>query len=91
MYCIDLNKGLPNDYQWGVLYLWDEREFLDKTKDSPIHRIGYERWLRNIAIALGNSAATNENIQALQLRLNYPSTLVQEHVKWAYETLLKPR
>ena len=68
-------------------FLWDEKEFLNKTKDSPINRIGYERWLRNLAIALGNSPLTKENIKALQSRLNYPSALVQEHVKWALESL----
>ncbi|CAL7964143.1 epoxyqueuosine reductase [Gammaproteobacteria bacterium] len=66
-------------------FLWDEKEFLDKTKDSPICRIGYERWLRNLAVALGNSPPTEENRMALQLRLNYPSSLVQEHVAWALE------
>lgn len=64
-------------------FLWDEKEFLDKTRESPIRRIGYERWLRNIAVALGNSVPTEENRNALRLRLAHPSALVREHVKWA--------
>ena len=67
-------------------FLWDEKEFLDKTIGSPIRRIGHERWLRNLAVALGNSAPTEKNRSALRLRLNYPSALVQEHVKWALDT-----
>ncbi|MDH3690175.1 MAG: tRNA epoxyqueuosine(34) reductase QueG [Gammaproteobacteria bacterium] len=65
------------------LFGWTEREFLDATEGSPIRRIGYERWLRNIAIALGNAATTCEIILALERRTQHPSTLVREHVTWA--------
>jgi epoxyqueuosine reductase len=68
-------------------FLWDEQEFLTKTQNSPIRRIGYERWLRNLAVALGNSPPTEENRKALQSRIHYPSALVQEHVNWALEHL----
>lgn len=65
------------------LFAWSEQEFLQRTEGSAIRRIGYECWLRNIAVALGN-APTNENIvSALKARLNHPSSLVQEHVRWA--------
>lgn len=69
-------------------FLWSEQEFLAKTQSSPIRRIGYERWLRNLAIALGNAATTPTNLQALQARKNYCSPLVQEHVHWALERKL---
>jgi len=67
------------------LFLWTEAEFLKYTEGSPIRRIGYERWLRNLAIGLGN-APNSENItQALESRKGYPSVLVREHVQWALE------
>ena len=69
-------------------FLWSEQEFLAKTQNSPIRRIGYERWLRNLAIALGNAATTPTNLQALQARQNHSSALVQEHVHWALERKL---
>jgi epoxyqueuosine reductase len=55
---------------------------------SAILRIGYECWLRNVAIALGNSPANTKTIAALKSRLNYPSNLVTEHIKWALEQLV---
>jgi epoxyqueuosine reductase len=67
------------------LFAWGEEEFLDKTAGSPIRRIGYERWLRNLAVGLGN-APWSENVEAaLRARLAYPSDLVREHVRWALE------
>lgn len=69
------------------LFLWSEETFLAQTEGSPIRRVGYERWLRNIAIGLGNAKSTEENINALQQRKNFPSALVQEHVAWALEKL----
>jgi len=65
-----------------ALFAWSEAEFLEKTQGSAIRRIGYEGWLRNIAIALGNAPATPAIIAALNSRINY-SPLVQEHVQWA--------
>jgi epoxyqueuosine reductase len=56
---------------------------------SPIRRIGYQRWLRNMAVGLGNTAAAGagspEIIAALQRRSDYPSELVREHVAWALQ------
>lgn len=67
------------------LFLWDEHTYLDRTEGSAIRRIGYERWLRNIAVALGNAPSTIPVIEALKSRLAFPSQLVQEHVIWALE------
>jgi epoxyqueuosine reductase len=65
------------------LFAWTEEEFLARTEGSAIRRIGYERWLRNIAVALGNAPATAENAAALSARVDDPSALVREHVAWA--------
>jgi epoxyqueuosine reductase len=65
------------------LFLWSEQEFLDKTAGSPIRRAGYECWLRNIAVALGNAPSSRTITAALRQRLEYPSALVREHVLWA--------
>jgi epoxyqueuosine reductase len=65
------------------LFLWDEETFLSRTEGSAIRRIGYERWLRNLAIGLGNGPASEEAIAALTARVDYPSELVREHVAWA--------
>ncbi len=68
------------------LFAWTEQEFLSKLEGSPIRRIGYESWLRNIAIALGNiKNVTPEIISALKSQLNNSSSVVQEHVVWALE------
>jgi epoxyqueuosine reductase len=71
-----------------ALFAWSEEEFLRHTEGSPIRRIGHERWLRNIAVALGNALrrADDAAIRAgLQARLDHPSALVREHVRWALE------
>ena len=65
------------------LFAWTEAEFLERTEGSAIRRIGYERWLRNIAVALGNAPSTPENLAALAARADDPSELVREHVRWA--------
>ncbi|BCO33202.1 epoxyqueuosine reductase [Thiohalobacter sp. COW1] len=62
---------------------WDEATFLDRTEGSAIRRIGHERWLRNIAVALGNAPTSAEVITALQARSDHSSELVREHVAWA--------
>lgn len=67
------------------LFLWDEQTYLDRTEGSALRRIGYERWLRNIAVALGNAPSTIPVIEALKLRLSFPSDLVREHIIWALE------
>ena len=65
------------------LFAWDEAEFLDKTAGTAIRRIGHERWLRNIAVALGNAKTTPEVVAALRTRQHGQSELVTEHVAWA--------
>lgn len=67
------------------LFAWGETEFLEKTAGSPIRRIGYESWLRNIAIGLGNAPWSEAVEAALFARRAYPSELVREHVAWALE------
>ncbi|MGV6807480.1 MAG: tRNA epoxyqueuosine(34) reductase QueG [bacterium] len=65
------------------LFMWDEKTFLKKTEGSPIRRIGYENWLRNLAIGLGNAPTTAAVLGALKARAEHPSALVREHVDWA--------
>lgn len=66
-----------------TLFRWDEAEFLRYTEGSPIRRIGHERWLRNLAVGLGNATTSIPVIEALRERLDHPSDLVREHVRWA--------
>ena len=65
------------------LFAWDETQFNDRHAGSVIRRIGHERWLRNIAVALGNAPTSREVIAALRTRAEHPSELVREHVAWA--------
>jgi len=67
------------------LFAWSEAEFLQRTAGSPIRRIGHERWLRNIAVALGNAPHSSESVAALRARGGDSSALVREHVHWALE------
>jgi epoxyqueuosine reductase len=66
-----------------TLFGWSEEEFERNTAGSAIRRIGHERWLRNIAVALGNAPKTEATVAALQQRADHPSALVREHVAWA--------
>ncbi len=65
------------------LFAWSEAEFEERTSGSAIRRIGYERWLRNVAVALGNAPASPAVIAALAARERHPSAMVREHVQWA--------
>ena len=67
------------------LFAWSEAEFLLRTEGNAIRRIGYECWLRNIAVALGNAPQSNDVIAALSARVNHDSALVREHVNWALQ------
>lgn len=69
------------------LFEWDEETFLRKTEGSAIRRTGHIGWLRNIAVALGNSRGGPTIEAALRARLNHPSEVVQEHINWALEQL----
>ncbi|MCP1375527.1 tRNA epoxyqueuosine(34) reductase QueG [Dyella lutea] len=65
------------------LFAWSEEEFLQRTEGMAIRRTGYEGWLRNIAVALGNAPRSDAARAALLARADHPSDLVREHVAWA--------
>ncbi|MGV3743036.1 MAG: tRNA epoxyqueuosine(34) reductase QueG [Burkholderiaceae bacterium] len=68
------------------LFAWSEEEFNQRLEGSAIRRIGHERWLRNIAVALGNATPSDHRrdiVAALQAHADHPSALVREHVLWA--------
>ena len=65
------------------LFAWTAEQFEARLEGSPIRRIGHERWLRNIAVALGNAPSTPEILAALRTRVDHSSALVREHVGWA--------
>lgn len=70
------------------LWAWSEEDFLTKLQGSAIRRIGYSRWLRNLAVALGNALRTTGDqavAQALEIRRDHPDEIVREHVIWALE------
>ena len=77
-----VRNGLDNA---GLIELfgWNETDFNDRLAGSAIRRIGHERWLRNIAVALGNAPRSAATLAALNTRIDHPSTLVREHVGWA--------
>lgn len=72
-----------DDRELAELFLWTEEEFLEYTEGSPIRRIGYERWLRNLAIGLGNATHSKKVVESLSARKDFPSKMVQEHISWA--------
>ena len=80
---------MPRDHLDGreliELFEWSKEEFERLTEGSAIRRIGYDRWLRNIACALGNAPTTSEVLSALHSRAEYPSEMVREHIIWAIE------
>ena len=81
----DAREGLTGRVL-AELFAWDEATFLHRTEGGPIRRIGHERWLRNLAVGLGNALrATGDPAirAALQTRAAHPSELVREHVEWA--------
>ena len=67
------------------LFSWDETTFLKNTEGSPIRRIGHERWLRNLAVGLGNANFDPDIISALEQKIDGCSDLVKEHIQWALE------
>ncbi|HJV79338.1 tRNA epoxyqueuosine(34) reductase QueG [Noviherbaspirillum sp.] len=82
----DVRNGLDNA-TLVELFAWEEDDFNRRLEGSPIRRIGHERWLRNIAVGLGNALRQTPDaapiVAALQSRANHPSELVREHVAWA--------
>ncbi|UTW45187.1 tRNA epoxyqueuosine(34) reductase QueG [bacterium SCSIO 12696] len=67
------------------LFNWTETEFLERTAGSPIRRIGYQRWLRNLAVGLGNAPYSDDIISTLEARREKVSEMVWEHIEWALE------
>lgn len=67
------------------LFLWTEQEFMQYTEGSAIRRIGYQQWLRNIAVALGNAPSSEPVMHALRQRQSSSSEMVREHVEWALQ------
>jgi epoxyqueuosine reductase len=67
------------------LFGWSEGQFRERMAGSAIHRIGYERWSRNLAVGLGNAARSETVLGALRARAEDPSPLVREHVAWALQ------
>jgi epoxyqueuosine reductase len=80
----DAREGMSGG-RLAELFAWSEADFLRYTEGSPIRRIGHERWLRNVAVALGNAlrAGSAQARAALEARATHPSALVREHVAWA--------
>lgn len=72
-----------DDAALATLFDWSEEEFLTRSEGSPLRRAGYERWLRNLAVGLGNAPSSAAVLTALQQRREHPSALVREHVEWA--------
>jgi epoxyqueuosine reductase len=78
----EVRNGLDSA-QLVELFAWSEADFNERLAGSPIRRIGHERWLRNIAVALGNAPPSPETQAALGARVEHSSGLVREHVAWA--------
>jgi len=78
----EVRNGLDNA-SLIELFAWGEAEFDARMRGSPIRRIGYERWLRNLAVGLGNAPTSPEVVESLLSRKDHPSALVREHVAWA--------
>ncbi|MEX2496594.1 MAG: tRNA epoxyqueuosine(34) reductase QueG [Woeseia sp.] len=72
-----------DDAELTELFRWDEDTWKKKTEGSAMRRIGFEQWLRNVAVALGNAAFSKSIVETLQSRRNSSSPLVREHVEWA--------
>lgn len=73
------------------LFKWTEEEFLGKTEGSAIRRIGFERWQRNLAVALGNADFSPEIVAVLEESLGTTTPMVAEHIEWALERLRSGR
>ncbi|MBF2760964.1 MAG: tRNA epoxyqueuosine(34) reductase QueG [Ectothiorhodospiraceae bacterium AqS1] len=65
------------------LFAWSSAEYERRTEGMALRRIGYERWLRNIAVALGNAPSSERIVLALKSRIDHPSAMVREHIAWA--------
>ena len=74
-----------DDVDLTELFSWSEAKWLERTAGSAIRRIGYDCWLRNIAVALGNAKTTTDVVEALKSRLDHDSDMVIEHIEWSLE------
>ncbi|NOR37785.1 MAG: tRNA epoxyqueuosine(34) reductase QueG [Woeseiaceae bacterium] len=74
-----------DDIDLTELFSWSEAKWLERTAGSAIRRIGYDCWLRNIAVALGNAKTTTGVVEALKSRLDHDSDMVTEHIQWSLE------
>jgi len=79
-----VRNGL-DDVELVDLFAWDENQFRERMSGSAILRVGYERWLRNLAVGLGNAPRNEGVVMALRSRAQDRSALVREHVAWALE------
>jgi len=79
-----VRNGL-DDVELVDLFAWDENQFHERMSGSAILRVGYERWLRNLAVGLGNAPRNEGVVTALRSRAQDRSALVREHVAWALE------
>ena len=84
-----VRQGL-DDVTLVALFAWEERDFQENLAGSAIYRIGYEQWLRNLAVALGNAPSSPEILSALNQRADHPSPIVREHVAWALSVHRQP-
>ena len=66
-----------------TLFSWDEAQFLNNTEGSPIRRIGFDKWQRNLAVAMGNASFSQALVDALEHALPDASDLVRPHIEWA--------
>ena len=74
-----------DDVELADLFAWSESQFRERMAGSAIHRIGFERWSRNLAVGLGNAPTSIAVVSALRSRAEDPSPLVREHVAWALQ------
>jgi epoxyqueuosine reductase len=72
-----------DDIELVECFLWTEAEFLKRMEGSAILRIGYDQWLRNISIGLGNAKTSEIIVNALKSKYHEASSLVKEHISWA--------
>ncbi|NQZ82872.1 MAG: tRNA epoxyqueuosine(34) reductase QueG [Colwellia sp.] len=72
-----------DDVELLTLFSWDEETFLTKTEGSPIRRIGFQSWQRNIAVALGNAPFQQQIVEVLNEKLLHSQAMVAEHIQWA--------
>jgi len=65
------------------LFAWTEDEWLQRTEGMALRRAGYARWLRNLAVALGNAPTSSSVVSALSARAGFPDSMVERHIQWA--------